>query len=156
VNQYDVMGTLTLKTGRTIPSAELHPAEAQLLDWLDNGGIVVNEIRPAAWWPSDRTSLPKIVRGAAVVHAFLVAPSAIVIDAVPLSGSLRASVCESAIAEVVSYRLQLVGRTASFDYPRALYFATHLEALLITTDYVTWERFLKIGAVRLQPGPCPA
>jgi hypothetical protein len=147
------MGTLTLN-GRTIPSARLLPSEIPLLEWIDKGGVVVNEIRPAEWWPSDRTSLPKIVRGAAVVHALLVPPSAIVLDAVPVAGSLNAYVCVSTISAVMSYRLQLVGRTASFDYSESLHFATHRDALLITADDGAWERLVQIGASPILAGPC--
>ena len=154
VDLYDVMGTLTLN-GRTIPAARLLPAEIPLVEWIDKGGIVVNEVRPAEWWPSDRTSMPRIVRGAAVVHAFLVVASAIVIDAVPIAASLNASVCVSKTGDVMTYRLQLVGRTASFDYSQRLHFATYQEALLITADDDTYERLVRIGALPIQAGLCP-
>jgi hypothetical protein len=147
------MGTLTLN-GRTIPSARLLPEEFSLLEWLDTGGIVVNEIRPAAGWPSDRTSLPDIVRGMAVVHEFLVPPSATVFDAVPVAGPLSASLCASAIGGLTLYRLQLVGRTASFDSAQAVHFATHQNALLVTTNDGVWQSLLQAGASQVQPGPC--
>jgi len=155
VDLYDVMGTLTLD-GRTIPSARLLPAEFSLLDWIDKGGIFVNEIRPAEGWPSDRSSLPKIVRGVAVVHALLVPPSTVIYDVVPLAGALNASVCATGGgAQLVSYHLKLAGRTATIDYANALYFATYGGALIITGNGDTWGRLLYIGASPVQARPCP-
>jgi len=155
VDLYDVMGTLTLN-GRTIPSARLLPAEFPLLDWIDKGGIVVNEIRPAEGWPSDRSSLPKIVRGVAVVHALLVPPSTVIYDVVPLAGALNASECATGSGgQSVSYHLKLAGRTATIDYANALYFATYEGALIITANGDAWGRLLYIGASPVQGGPCP-
>jgi hypothetical protein len=155
VDQYDVMGTLTLN-GRTIPSARLLPAEFSLLEWIDKGDIVVNEIRPAEGWPSDRSSLPKIMRGVAVVHALLVPPSTVIYDVVPLAGALNASECATGSGgQSVSYHLKLAGRTATIDYANALYFATYGGALIITANGDTWGRLVYIGASPVQGGPCP-
>lgn len=155
VDQYDVMGTLTLN-GRTIPSARLFPAEFALLDWIDKGGIVVNEIRPAEGWPSDRTSLPRIVRGVAVVHALLSPPSTVIYDVVPVAGALNLSVCATGSGgQLVSYHLKLAGRTATIDYANALYFATYGGALIITANGDAWGRLIYIGASSVEAGPCP-
>jgi len=144
VDPYDLMGTLTFR-GRTIPSARLLPTEVSLVEWLDDKGIRVSEIRPAAGWPSDRTSLPEVLRGVAVVHAFLIPPSVIVFDAMPVAGPLNASVCTSPIGEVISYQFQLGGRSAGFDYPQLLHVATYLSALLVTTSDDMSARLLNAG-----------
>lgn len=155
VDLYDTMGTLTLN-GRTIPSARLLPAEIPLLDWIDKGGIVLNEIRPAEGWPSDRTSLPKIMRGVAVVHALLVPPSTVIYDVVPLAEALNASACATGSGgQSVSYHLKLAGRTATIDYANALYFATYGGALIITANGDAWGRLVYIGALPIEAGPCP-
>jgi hypothetical protein len=158
VDPYEVMGTLTFR-GRTIPAARLLPTEIPLLEWLDDGGIRVSEIRPALGWPSDRTSLPDIVRGVAVVHAFLVPPSAILFDAMPVAGPLNASACTSANRDLTSYQLRLGGRSARFDYPQLLHIGTYLGAALITTSDDVWDRLLKSGASPVhcaQGGPVPS
>ena len=125
-----------------------------MVDWLDKGGIEIDEIRPADLRSSDGLSVARIVRGAAVVHALLVSPSTIVFDAVPLAGSLGSSVCTSVIAGITSYQVRMAGITVNLDYSRSLHFATHLDALLITTDDGTWNRLLKIGASPIQIGTC--
>ena len=158
VDPYDLMGTLTFR-GRTIPSARLLPTEVSLVEWLDDKGIRVSEIRPATGWPSDRTSLPDVVRGVAVVHAFLIPPSAIVFDAVPVAGPLSPSVCASPIGVAISYQLQLGGRSARFDYPQLLHVATYLGAMLVTTSDDISGRLINAGAspVRCaQGGPIPS
>jgi hypothetical protein len=158
VDLYDVMGTLTIR-GRTIPSARLLPTEVSLVEWLDDKGIRVSEIRPAAGWPSDRTSLPDIVRGVAVVHAFLIPPSAVLFDAMPVAGPLSPSVCASPSRVAISYQLQLGGRSARFDYPQLLHVATYLGAMLVTTSDDISARLINAGAspVRCaQGGPIPS
>jgi hypothetical protein len=62
VDMYDVMGTLTVH-GRTIPSARLTPSEYALINWMDDLGLHVNEIRPAEGRPAAESSLLAVVRG---------------------------------------------------------------------------------------------
>jgi hypothetical protein len=158
VDLYDVMGTLTIR-GRTIPSARLLPTEVSVVEWLDDKGIRVSEIRPAAGWPSDRTSLPDIVRGVAVVHAFLIPPSAIVFDAMPVAGPLSPSLCASPSGVAISYQLQLGGRSARFDYPQLLHVATYLGAMLVTTSDEISAGLINAGASPVRcalGGPIPS
>ena len=146
VDIYDQMGTLTFR-GRTIPSARLAPGEYDLLNWIDDSGLHINEIRPAEGWPSSKGSLPDVMRGAGVVHALLVPPSTVMYDVVSLGGALNTSVCPAPTADqrVVSYHLTLAGRTATIDYADALYFAAHENALIITTDGDAWSRLRASG-----------
>jgi len=142
---YDVMGTLTFR-GRTILSARLAPGESSVLGWLDDSQVRVVEVRPVGGWPSDRTSLPDVLRGVAVVHEFLVPTSTDIYDVVPVAAPLDVSVCTLAMhGASYSYRLKLVGRIATFDYPESLYFVTYLDTLLITTNGEIWDRLRQSG-----------
>lgn len=146
VDMYDVMGTLTLN-GRSLPSARLAPGESNLLGWIDDSGLHMNEIRPAEGWPTSSASLPDAMRGVAVVHALLVPPSTVLYDVVPLAAPLNASVCATGSGgRVVSYRLKLAGRSPTIDYADALYFATYGGALMITTNGDAWNRLQASGA----------
>lgn len=148
---YAVMGTLRIH-GRTIRSARLAPGESAVVEWLDNNQVLVVEIVGVGGWPSDRTSLPEVVRGLAVVHELLVPTSTQIYDVVPLAGQLNVSVCSSSgSGDRLSYRLKLVGRTVAFDYPEPLHFANYQDTLLVTANGEVWDHLRQAGAT---PVPC--
>lgn len=151
IDMYDVMGTLTFH-GRSIPAARLAPGETDLINWIDDSGLHMNEIRPAEGWPSSTNSLSDMLRGAAVLHALLVPPSTVLYDIVPLAASPNRNVCPTNNGgRLVSYHLSVAGRTTTFDYADALYFATFRGALIITTNGDATRRLQQVGA---SPVPC--